>query len=71
MKDPVGPHLLKSVCGSVYGLSGGGEGTGSQHLNLLHMTDFGSGVNYFLLGFEELLSEVAELQRLSFDERVS
>ena len=70
MKNAVGPHLLESIHRGVYGLSGSGEGAGSQHLYLLRMMDLGSGVDDFLLSLKEFLSEVAELQYLSFDEGI-
>ena len=71
MEDAISSCLLESVCRSIYGLSDGGEGASSQHLDLLCMTDFGSSVDHFLLGFEKLLSEVAELQYFPFDEGIS
>ena len=51
-------------------MSSSGEGAGGQHLNLLGVADFGVGVDHFLLGFEELLSELSELKDFSFNERV-
>jgi hypothetical protein len=52
-------------------LAGSGEGTGGQHLDLLCMSDFGACLDDFLPGFLEFLSEVPELQYLTFDEGVS
>ena len=70
MKDTVSPPLFVLVRRSVHSLSGGGEGAGSQHLDLLRMMDLSSGVDCFLSSFKELLSEVSELQYFSFDERI-
>ena len=71
MEDAVGSSLLEAVDGGVYGLAGGGEGAGGQHLDLLCMSNFGARIDDFLSSFLELLSEVSELQHLSFDEGVS
>jgi hypothetical protein len=61
MEGVVGSGLLETLNGGIHGLSGGGEGTAGQHLDLLCVSDFGAGVDDFLLGFEELPSEVSEL----------
>jgi hypothetical protein len=52
-------------------LAGGNKGTGGQHLDLLGVVDFGTSIDHFLLGFEELLSEVSELKDFPFDEWIS
>ena len=61
VEDAVSSCLFKTIRRGIYGLPGGGEGTGSQHLNLLHVMDFGPSVDDFLSGFEELLGKVTEL----------
>ena len=61
MEGAVGSGLLETFGGGVHSLSGSGSGGAGQYLDLLHMSDFGAGINDFLSGFEELLSEVAEL----------
>ena len=70
MEDTVSPGLFESVDGGIHSLSCGSEGAAGQHLDLLRMADFGPSVDDFLLGFEELLSEVPELQHFSFDKGV-
>ena len=71
MEHAIGSCLFESICRSIHGLAGCDEGASSQHLDLLSVADFGAGVDHFLLGFEELLSEVSELKDFSFNERVS
>ena len=71
VESAVGSGLLKSIHGSIHGLASGGEGTGSQHFDLLRMADLRSGVDYFLSSFGEFLSEVSELQHLAFDKGIS
>ena len=71
MEDLVSPGLFESVDGGVHGLSGGGERTGSQYLDLLRVSDGGAGINDFLSGFLQLTGEVSELRYLAFDEGVS
>ena len=70
MEGAVGPGLFKAFSGGVHSVSGGGEGTSGQHLDLLGVSDFGTSVDDFLSSFLKRLSEVSELQYLSFDEGV-
>jgi hypothetical protein len=51
-------------------LSSGSEGTGSQGLYLLRMSDFGARVDDFLSSLLQLLGEVSKLQYLSFKEGI-
>ena len=71
MEGAVGPGLFETLDRGIHGLSGGSEGTGGQHLDLLCVSNFGTCLNDFLMCFLELLGEVSELQYLSFDEGVS
>ena len=71
MEDAISSGLLKSLGGGIHDLSGGGEGTRGQRLNVLRVTDFGAGVDNFLSGFKELLGKLPELKDLSFNEGVS
>ena len=61
MEGAVSSGLLETIGGGVHGLSGCGEGTTSEHLNLLGMSNFGTGVDDFLSSLEEFLSEVSKL----------
>jgi hypothetical protein len=70
VEDAIGPGLLETFDRGVHSLLGSSEGAASQHLDLLHVSDFGARIDDFLLGFEELLSEVPELQHFSFDKGV-
>ena len=70
MEGAIGSRLLKAFGRGVHGLSGGGEGTCSQRLDMLGVANFGTCVDHFLASFEELLSELSELKHFSFNERV-
>ena len=59
------------VNGGVHGLSGGGKRAGSQHLDLLRVSDSGTGIDGLLLGLLQLSSEVPKLRYLSFDKGIS
>ena len=61
MEGTVGSGLFEVFDRGVHGLSGGGEGAGGQHLNLLRMSDFGVGIDDFLSGLLKLSGEVLEL----------
>ena len=71
MEGAISSHLFESRCGGVDCLSSGGEGTRSQHFDLLRMADFGTGIDDFLSGFEEFLREMSKLKDFPFDEWVS
>ena len=71
MEDAIGSGLFEMFGGSIHGLSCGGEGAAGQHLDLLCVSDFISGVDDFLAGLEEFLGEVSELQDLALDEGIS
>ena len=70
MEGAVGSSLFEAVDRGVHGLAGGGEGASSQHLDSLHMSDFGASFDDFLSGFLKFLGEVSELQHLAFDKGV-
>ena len=63
--------MLKSCRQGIHGLVGCNKGASGQHFDLLGVTDFSTGIDRFLLGFEELLGEVSKLEDFSFDEQVS
>ena len=71
MEDAIGPRLLKPRGRGVHSLASSGQGTRSQHLNMLSVTDFGTHVNYFLSGFEKFLGELSKLKNFPFNEWVS
>ena len=71
MKGPIGPCLLESVGRGIHGLSGGGESTCSQRLDVLRVANFSTGVYHLLSSFEEFLSELSELEDFSFNEWVT
>ena len=71
MEGAIGSGLLEPISGCVHGLSGSSERTCSQRLDVLGVTYLRASVNDFLSSFEELLSEVSELEDLSVDERVA
>ena len=63
--------MLETFDGGVHGLAGSGKGTCGQYFDLLCMSNLRACVDDFLSGFLELLSEVSELQHLTFDKRVT
>ena len=71
MKDAISSGLLEPLGGGIHCLSGSGKGTRGQRFDVLRVTDFGVSVDNFLSGFKELLSELSELEDLSFDERIA
>ena len=70
MKGVVSSGLFEAVGRGVHGLTSGGEGAGSQHLDLLHVSDLGAGIDDFLSGLLEFSSEGSKLKNFAFDERV-
>ena len=71
MEGVIGSRLFESRGGGVHSLSSGGEGAGSQYLDLLGMVNLGACVDHLLSSFQKFLSELSELKDFSFDERVS
>jgi hypothetical protein len=70
VEGAVGPGLFESIGGGVDGLSSGGEGARSQHLDMLGMADFGASIDDFLSSLEKFLGELSKLKNFSFDERI-
>ena len=71
MKNAISPGSFEPFSRGIHGLSGSGEGARSQRLDMLRVTDFGTSVDNFLSGFEELLGKLSELKDFSFNERVA
>jgi hypothetical protein len=61
MEGMISSGLLETLNGSVHCLSGSGEGTAGQHLDLLCVSDFSASVDDFLSGFKKFSGEVSEL----------
>ena len=71
MEDAISSGLLESLGGGVDSLSGSGEGAGSQHFDVLCVTNFGAGVDNFLTSFKKFLGKLSELKNFSFNEWVA
>ena len=61
MEGAIGPGLFEAFDRGIHSLACGGEGAGSQHLNLLHVSNLGASFDDFLSGLLKFLGEMSEL----------
>ena len=54
VKGSVGSCLFDPFHRGIHGLTSGGESTECQHFDSLGLSNFGAGVDHFLLGLVEL-----------------
>ena len=71
MEDAICSGLLEVISGCIHHLSGRGEGTSGEYLDVLCVSDAGTSIDDLLSGFLEVLRESSELLYFSFDKGVA